>query len=70
MEGIHLVKDLLQQGDWMVKLDLKDAYVALPIHQDDRQSLQVHVKGQHISSTVSPSVYPQPQGCSQQSCTL
>ena len=23
MEGIHLLKDLLQRGDWMVKLDLK-----------------------------------------------
>ena len=24
MEGIHLVKDLLQEGNWMVKINLKD----------------------------------------------
>ena len=26
MEGIHLVKDLIKEGDWMVSGDLKDAY--------------------------------------------
>ena len=31
MEGIHLVKDLLQEGDWMVKIDHKDAYFSIPI---------------------------------------
>ena len=31
MEGIHLVKDLLQEGDWMVKMDLKDVYFSIPI---------------------------------------
>ena len=27
MEGLHLLPDLLQAQDWMVKLDLKDAYL-------------------------------------------
>ena len=29
MEGLHLIKDLLREGDYMVKLDLKDAYFSL-----------------------------------------
>ena len=45
MEGIHLVKDLLHKEDWMVKLDFKDAYFAVPIHQDHRKLLQFHWKG-------------------------
>ena len=31
MEGIHLIQLLLEEGDWMVKLDLKDTYFAVPI---------------------------------------
>ena len=27
MEGLHLLPDLLLSGDWMAKLDLKDAYL-------------------------------------------
>ena len=45
MEGIHLVKHLLQKGDWMIKLDLKDAYYAVPIHQEHRRYLHVRWKG-------------------------
>ena len=45
MEGIHLVKDILQEGDWMVKLDLKDAYFSVLIHQEHRQYLQISWKG-------------------------
>ena len=31
MEGIHMLRDLLKKGDYMVKLDLKDAYFTVPI---------------------------------------
>ena len=31
MEGIHILKDLLKQGDWLVKIDLKDAYLTVLI---------------------------------------
>ena len=40
MEGIHLIKDLLQQGDWLVKIDLKDAYFAVPIKHSDHPLLR------------------------------
>ena len=33
MEHVQLVKELLQEGDWLVKMDLKDAYVAVPINR-------------------------------------
>ena len=31
MEGIHMLRDLLKLGDWLVKIDLKDAYLTVPI---------------------------------------
>ena len=31
MEGIHMFRDLLKLGDWLVKIDLKDAYLTVPI---------------------------------------
>jgi len=39
MEGLHLLPDLLQPGDWMAKLDLKDAYLQVPIHPDHQPLL-------------------------------
>ena len=40
MEGTHLLKDLLRKRDWMAKVDLKDAYVMVPIHREDRDFLK------------------------------
>ena len=45
MPLIHLVKELLQKDDWMMKLDLKDTYIVIPFHQDHHQYLQIHRKG-------------------------
>uniref|UniRef100_H3A6A3 ribonuclease H n=1 Tax=Latimeria chalumnae TaxID=7897 RepID=H3A6A3_LATCH len=39
MEGLHLLRDTLQLGEWMVRLDLKDAYFMIPIRQEDRRWL-------------------------------
>ena len=39
MEGIHILRDLLRAGDWMTKVDLKDAYFIVPVHKEDIWSL-------------------------------
>lgn len=31
MEGIRMLKDLLRKNDWLVTMDLKDAYLSVPI---------------------------------------
>ena len=45
MEGIHLLKDLLCPGDWMTKVDLKDAYFAIPLNCQDRKLLRFQWQG-------------------------
>ncbi|KAM8971965.1 sodium-coupled neutral amino acid symporter 1-like [Pelodytes ibericus] len=40
MEGIHCLRDLLLSGDWMVKLDLQDAYLTVPIAREHQDWLQ------------------------------
>ena len=35
-----MLKDLLKQGDFMAKIDLKDAYFAVPISESDRKYLR------------------------------
>ena len=45
MEDIYVLKDLLRAGDWMAKVDLKDAYFMLPI-QEDRAFLKLSLRDQ------------------------
>ena len=40
MEGLHILLDLIQAQDWMIKMDLKDAYLQVPIHQEYQHLLQ------------------------------
>ena len=40
MEGIRVVKGLLRKNDWMVKLDLKDAYLSVPMSSPHRRFLR------------------------------
>ena len=39
MEGLHTVKALLQKEDWMIKIDLKDAFFMIPIAPQFRHLL-------------------------------
>ena len=40
MEGFHMVRDLVRQGDWLAKIDLKDAYFLIPVHPCHQKFLQ------------------------------
>lgn len=40
MEGSGMIKDLLQTGDWMSTLDLKDAYLSVSVTQEHRKYLR------------------------------
>lgn len=39
-EGLYMVRDLLKRGEWMCKIDLKDAYLTTNIYEEDRKYLK------------------------------
>ena len=39
MEGLYLLKHLIQIGDWMIKIDLKDAYFTVPVSKQHQPLL-------------------------------
>ena len=53
-EGIHTLKDLLKIGDWMTKVDLKDAYFMIPAHNSNRPLLSFIARGHHYQFTCLP----------------
>ena len=40
METNQSILRAIQRGDWIVSIDLKDAYLWIPVHPDSRQSLR------------------------------
>lgn len=40
MEGISTVKETIREGDWLAKLDLKDAYFTIPVFHEHRKFLR------------------------------
>ena len=45
MEGLNVARDLIEQGDWFARLDLKDAYLHVPLHPLIRLWFRYRVQG-------------------------
>ena len=54
MEGMHIVRDLLQRGDWMTRINIKDAYFTIPIHPQHQKFLTFQWKGKCFQFTCLP----------------
>ena len=54
MEGIHSLKSLLQREDWLIKIDLKDAYFSIPVSQDHRKFLCFQVEDKRYQFNCLP----------------
>ncbi|XP_068742268.1 uncharacterized protein [Montipora capricornis] len=57
MENIGSAINYVSLGDYMVSLDLKDAYFSVPIHPLDRKLLRFFWKGQRFEFTCLPFGY-------------
>jgi len=51
VEGIQSLRELILQGDFMIKLDLKDAYSSIPIHTIHQRFLGFMWEGQSYQFT-------------------
>ena len=54
MEGIQSLRDIILPGDFMIKLDLKDAYFSIPIHPSHRKFLSFRWKHKAFQFTCLP----------------
>ena len=54
MEGMHTLRDVLKENDWMTKVDLKDAYFMIPIQEVDREMLRFSTQGRLFQFTCLP----------------
>ena len=44
IEGLYLLKKILEKGDYLRKLHLKDSYFCVPLYEDSKKSLRIKWK--------------------------
>ena len=54
MEDLKTVADLQRLGDFMCKLDLKDAYFTIPLHARSQKFTRLQFKGKTYQFTCLP----------------
>jgi Reverse transcriptase (RNA-dependent DNA polymerase) len=54
MEGLDLVKFVIRRGDWMVKIDLKDAYFTVPVASEHQKFLRFVWRGNFFQYVCLP----------------
>jgi hypothetical protein len=47
MEGVSSLQKIIRPDDFFTKIDLKDAYSTVPLHQEDRKFIQIRWEGQY-----------------------
>jgi ribonuclease HI len=54
MENLETLASIVRQGDYLIKIDLKDAYLHVPIHESYRKYLQLCVAGKRYQFKAMP----------------
>jgi len=54
MEGIEVIKSLLEKEDYMASIDLSDAFFSVSIHKDYRRFITFEFEGKRYSYNVLP----------------
>ena len=65
MEGIHTLKDLLEQGDWLAKIDLRTHTLQFRYTNHIRYTCSFNSKGKPSASPAFLLASAPPHGCSQ-----